>query len=217
MYFLIYEYYDNIIIMKYSLKGFTLIELLVVISIISLLSSAVLVALSSTRLRAYDTKRIADMRSITTALALFYSQKNRYPYNYNHNNYGHGQLVDPLNPNDQPADTGACDAAVPNVPGADPTMAGYIGIDNNILKTAYTASMQELVDAGDLGSVPYSQPGGPGYCYNDFGPTGYGGIGAVMMTEFQTMSVSSCRSPQGDSGWCGPTAVSKEYCTCSPH
>jgi prepilin-type N-terminal cleavage/methylation domain-containing protein len=61
--------------------GFTLIELLVVISIISLLSSVVLSSLSSARQRARDAQRLSDMRTIQTALELFYSQQGRYPSN----------------------------------------------------------------------------------------------------------------------------------------
>jgi prepilin-type N-terminal cleavage/methylation domain-containing protein len=67
--------------MKTPNYGFTLIELLVVISIIALLSSIILAALSTTRLKAYDAKRMEDFHSMTIALALFYSKNGRYPYN----------------------------------------------------------------------------------------------------------------------------------------
>lgn len=60
-------------------KGFTLIELLVVISIISLLSSVVLASLNSARGKARDVKRLADKRSVMTALNLFYDTNNRWP------------------------------------------------------------------------------------------------------------------------------------------
>ncbi|OGE79280.1 MAG: hypothetical protein A2751_04795 [Candidatus Doudnabacteria bacterium RIFCSPHIGHO2_01_FULL_46_14] len=60
-------------------KGFTLIELLVVISVIGLLASVILVALNSVRAKARDTKRIADLRQISTALELFYDNYGRYP------------------------------------------------------------------------------------------------------------------------------------------
>ncbi len=53
--------------------GFTLIELLVVIAIIGLLSSIVLVSMGGTRQRARDARRQADMRSVSTAMEMCYS------------------------------------------------------------------------------------------------------------------------------------------------
>jgi prepilin-type N-terminal cleavage/methylation domain-containing protein len=53
-------------------KGFTLIELLVVIAIIGLLSSVILVAVSSTRVKARDAKRAADMEQIYKALNMYF-------------------------------------------------------------------------------------------------------------------------------------------------
>ncbi len=60
-------------------RGFTLIELLVVISIIGLLASVVLVALNNTRVRARDTKRIADIKQIYTALHMYYQTNGFLP------------------------------------------------------------------------------------------------------------------------------------------
>lgn len=62
-----------------SKNGFTLIELLVVISIIGLLASIVIVSLGSTRARARDAKRVADMRQLITSLELFFNDNGHYP------------------------------------------------------------------------------------------------------------------------------------------
>jgi prepilin-type N-terminal cleavage/methylation domain-containing protein len=60
-------------------RGFTLIELLVVISIIGLLAAVVLVSLGSARQKSRDTRRIADMRQMKTAMELFFNDYTGYP------------------------------------------------------------------------------------------------------------------------------------------
>lgn len=60
-------------------SGFTLIELLVVISIIGLLSSIVLTSMNSSRMKARDTRRIADLGQIRLALELYFDSKGYYP------------------------------------------------------------------------------------------------------------------------------------------
>jgi general secretion pathway protein G len=60
-------------------KGFTLIELLVVIAIIGLLSTLAVVALSSARLKARDSKRLSDLKQVQTALELYFTDNNAYP------------------------------------------------------------------------------------------------------------------------------------------
>ena len=62
-------------------RGFTLIELLVVIAIIGLLASIVTVSLSSARAKGRDTRRIADVKNIQLALALYYNDNLMYPKN----------------------------------------------------------------------------------------------------------------------------------------
>lgn len=61
------------------LTGFTLIELLVVIAIIGLLATIVTVSVNSARTKARDTKRIADLKQMRTALELYYDDNNHYP------------------------------------------------------------------------------------------------------------------------------------------
>jgi len=60
-------------------KGFTLIELLVVIAIIGLLSTLAVVALGQARVKARDSKRLADLKQLQTALELYYTDNNAYP------------------------------------------------------------------------------------------------------------------------------------------
>lgn len=60
-------------------KGFTLIELLVVVAIIGILATVVLAALSNARKNAKDAKTIVEVRTLKTALELYYLDNNAYP------------------------------------------------------------------------------------------------------------------------------------------
>lgn len=60
-------------------RGFTLIELLVVVAIIGLLTSVVLASLNIARMKARDTKRIADLGQIRTALEMYFNDRGYYP------------------------------------------------------------------------------------------------------------------------------------------
>lgn len=65
--------------MKINKKGFTLIELLVVIAIIGLLSTLAVVSLNSARVKARDARRMSDLKQISTAMELYYSDNEAYP------------------------------------------------------------------------------------------------------------------------------------------
>ncbi len=60
-------------------RAFTLIELLVVIAIIGILATLAVVALQQARSRARDSKRMADMKQLQTAMELFFNENGRYP------------------------------------------------------------------------------------------------------------------------------------------
>ncbi|MFH1769452.1 MAG: prepilin-type N-terminal cleavage/methylation domain-containing protein [Parcubacteria group bacterium] len=60
-------------------KGFTLIELLVVIAIIGILAALLILQFSSVRAKARDTKRVANVTDIRTALEMYYNDFGSYP------------------------------------------------------------------------------------------------------------------------------------------
>mgnify|MGYP001399066370 CR=1 FL=1 len=59
-------------------RAFTLIELLVVIAIIGVLSSVVLVSVNASRRKSKDARRVADLKTINTAIQLYYDDFGRY-------------------------------------------------------------------------------------------------------------------------------------------
>lgn len=194
--------------MNRTQDGFTLIELLIVIAIIGILSSIVLTSLTDGRQKALDSKRIQDLRSISTALQMFASIYDRMPNNYNCDG-----VFCPIGG----GDFGACDNTIPNNVGVNPL---------NYMPQAYDLSMQELVTAGLLPSIPHSPSPGKGYCYFNFGgwnPIYRNTVGVVVMTDLESYPLSttgrppSCR-PFNSVGaqWC-ETTNSKLYCLCNPY
>lgn len=59
--------------------AFTLIELLVVIAIIGLLSTISIISLNQARSKARDSRRIADMHQLVSAIEMYYNQSGNYP------------------------------------------------------------------------------------------------------------------------------------------
>lgn len=59
--------------------GFTLVELLVTISIIGVLASITVVSVGNVRQIARDSKRLADIKQLQTALEFYFNQQNGYP------------------------------------------------------------------------------------------------------------------------------------------
>lgn len=59
--------------------GFTLLELLIVVAVIGILAAIAIPALSSYRVRAYNTSAVADLASLKTQLESYYSEEKAYP------------------------------------------------------------------------------------------------------------------------------------------
>lgn len=63
-------------------RGFTLVEFLVVIAIIGVLSTIAFISFNRARQRARDAVRLADMRQISSALAVYFHSFGHYPVNW---------------------------------------------------------------------------------------------------------------------------------------
>lgn len=60
-------------------KGFTLVELIIVLAIIGVFTAVVFGSIATSRSKARDNSRIADMKQIELALALYYDVNRYYP------------------------------------------------------------------------------------------------------------------------------------------
>ncbi len=60
-------------------RGFTLIEIAIVVAVIAILTALTLVVYNNVQMQARDTKRLTDMRIITSQLKKYYDQNGEYP------------------------------------------------------------------------------------------------------------------------------------------
>ncbi|MFH1956704.1 MAG: prepilin-type N-terminal cleavage/methylation domain-containing protein [Patescibacteria group bacterium] len=65
--------------MKFKNKGFTIIELMVVVAIIGILAALITISFSDAKAKSRDSRRMEDLKSISNALNLYYSQNHRFP------------------------------------------------------------------------------------------------------------------------------------------
>jgi prepilin-type N-terminal cleavage/methylation domain-containing protein len=72
---------QKILNINMRIRGFTLIELMVVISIIGVLSSIALSGLSTARFKAYDSRRIQELKNLSTDLILYRDTYGTNPVN----------------------------------------------------------------------------------------------------------------------------------------
>lgn len=137
-------------------KAFTLIELLVVIAIIGILATLALLSVNSAKTKARDSKRLADVKQMQTALEIYYNGAGAYP-----SSWTAGQpLIDPstgnvimaaMPSNPQPWQEGAC---------ATNTNANY-GYSYTTSTNAYTityclAGNTNNYAGGRASAIPYN-------------------------------------------------------------
>ncbi len=60
-------------------RGFTLIEILVVVAIIGILAAAIVVTVNTARVGSRDSKRLADLKQLQTALQFYFDKNTTYP------------------------------------------------------------------------------------------------------------------------------------------
>lgn len=64
---------------KNNRQGFTLVELMIVITVIAILATIAAVSFTRVQKQARDTKRKGDLRSLSTALQAYFTEKTAYP------------------------------------------------------------------------------------------------------------------------------------------
>lgn len=144
-------------------RGFTLVELLVVIAIIGLLSSVAVVSLDQARAKSRDAKRLADMRQIQNALAIYYDANGFLPWSD-----GDGCGTWDVGNRDYPLLGGSIAGAM-NITPRDPTATGncggYFYFQYPANSSGCDASKGNFYVLGvvNMETSPSTYPGSPGW------------------------------------------------------
>ena len=64
---------------SFTRNGFTLVELIVVVSILAILAGALIPRITNRMAQSRDAQRLADIRTIKTAVDQYFSDKGTYP------------------------------------------------------------------------------------------------------------------------------------------
>jgi prepilin-type N-terminal cleavage/methylation domain-containing protein len=186
-------------------KGFTLIELMVTLSIISLLSSILTISLNGARLKARNTRKIAEASAVKSAMDLYYADTGKQLPMYS---------CPSININNCYFDPARTAAAIEDV--------DHYTFPTTEAGRSYYRSMQELVDKHYLTSIPHSPDATP-YTYFDYGPP-IGPIFSVTLVspspnqqpKLECQIQASCTEPVSGSGalyctYVGPTPPEADY------
>lgn len=160
---------------KRSKKGFTLIELLVVVAIIGVLAAVAVVNFNKAQAKSRDTKRLADLHALQSALVMYKSDNHKYPPNY----CGSAYCI-------IPPDSPICFLhGIQNPDGSwvnqgivgGPTTNGNCNKDN----------LKELLDGGYIDHLP-KDPGKNAYYYYDtFG----GGFPRTLISTLEVIDANT--------------------------
>ena len=154
-------------------RAFTLMELLVVIAVVGILSAMVLAGMNTSRQRARDAKRIADVLQLKLSLELYFDVNGKYP----------GQLSDLVSsgfiltvPTPPTGVSGV--AAYTYVPLGSTCINYHLGIPLEIVTNAELAKDVDLPAAASVGS-------------------NCGGSAVIATTDFSGLGHPKCTDPAG--------------------
>lgn len=142
-------------------KGFTLIELLVVIAIIGILSTLAVVSLGNARTRARDSKRLADMRALQSALEIYYTDQQAYPVGASVNIEGQYLCnVSGAGGGWQAAACATANTQLVRVPNDPVTAKVYTYVAAGATPTTYTINFEQESPTAPLATFNCLSPGG---------------------------------------------------------